>query len=376
MRKVLHVINSFGVGGAERQLVATLPLLDRGEWKHIVSALRPPTTLQPEFEQLGIPALLLLPNRLPAIFQIFKGITALLQLVRQTRPDILHTALFPANIITRFVGRLTGIPVVEHLVNILYDPLWLLEPQFTPRKLAMRRYLDGVTAQWTVRFIAISEAVKKSAVEKLKVSESRITVIPRGVFPEEWTPISRIEHSENLLVATGRLIAQKGHRFLIESMPKVVWLFPQVQLAIIGDGPLREELKNLINQMGLSGKVSLEGRKSHAEIKTYLWQATLFVFPSLLEGLGVALIEVMASGLASVVSDIPALREIVADSKAALIVPSGDVEKLAEGICTLLSSPEERELMGKRAQILVQERFDLRKIAPRWLEVYEQVLAK
>lgn len=101
----------------------------------------------------------------------------------------------------------------------------------------------------------------------------------------------------------------------------------------------------------------------------------MFVFPSLWEGQGVALLEAMASGLASVVSAIPVVREIDPEGKAVLPVTPGDPESLAEGICYLLASPQKREAMGKYAQNIVREHFDLRKLAPRWLEVYEQVLS-
>lgn len=373
--RVLHFINSFGVGGAETQLLRTIPLIQRNKWEHIVVALRPPITLQGAFVKQGIPTRLLLSTRSNPLTQLVKGVAALIRLVRVERPAILHTALFPANLISRIVGLLTGVPIVEHLVNILYDPLWLLEPQIKPYKFAARHRLDRTTSHYVQHFIAISETVKESAVNKLAVSSAQVTVIPYGIFPEEWVmPDERNTESEQL-VTIGRLVAQKGHRYLLKAMGEVIATFPKVRLFIVGNGPLRPELERMIQQLRLEKRVFLIGTKSPQEVKLLLWNAVMFVFPSLWEGQGVALLEAMASGLASVASAIPTVKEIDPEGKAILLVAPGDFESLAERICCLLASPQKREVMGKHAQNIVWEHFDLRKLAPRWLEVYEQVLS-
>ncbi len=373
--RILHFVNSFGVGGAEIQLLRTIPIIRRDGWEHIVVALRPPVTLQRAFVEQGISSRLLLSARLNPLTQLVKGVASLMRLVRIERPAILHTALFPANLIARIVGWLAGVPVVEHLVNILYDPLWLLEPQMKPYKFAAQYRLDRATSHCVQHFIAISEAVKKLATSKLAVSSAKVTVIPYGVFPEEWvTPDARDTNSEQL-VTTGRLIAQKGHRYLLEAMRSVIATFPKVHLFIIGDGPLRPELERMIQQLRLEKQVFLMGAKDPKEIKSLLWKAGVFVFPSLSEGQGVALLEAMASGLASVASAIPSVKEIDPEGKAILLVTPGDPESLAEGICHLLASPQKRKAMGECAQSIVRERFDLRKLALRWLDVYEQVLS-
>lgn len=373
--RVLHFINSFGVGGAEIQLLRTIPLIQRDKWEHVVVALRPPITLREAFVSQGIPTYLLLSTRSNPLTQLVKGVAALIRLVRVECPAVLHTALFPANIIARIVGRLIGVPVVEHLTNILYDPLWLLEPQIKPYKFAAQHRLDRATSHCVRRFIAVSNAVKESAVKELAVSSAQVTVIPRGILLEEWDMPDKRDAESEQLVTTGRLVAQKGHRYLLKAMGKVIATFPKVRLFIVGDGPLRPELERTIQQLRLEKQVFLIGTKSPQEVKLLLWNASVFVFPSLSEGLSGALLEAMASGLASVASAIPSVKEMDPEGKAILLVKPGDFESLAEGICCLLASPQKREVMGKHAKNIVREQFDLRKLAPRWLEVYEQVLS-
>ncbi len=371
--RILHVINSFEIGGAETQLLLTLPLLQREDYWHSVSALRPPKTLQSSFEAQGFSTYLLLPRKIHPLGQFVEGTFHLLRLVRKVRPDILHTVLFPANIITRLVGRFTKTPVVEHWVNILYDPLWLKDPQFTPRKLQTQFLFDRMTIKWVNHFIAISEAVKKSALERFKIPSESVTVIPYGVFPEEWERPKEIQPEEALLVTTGRLVGQKGHQYLLRSLTEVVPHYPQARLLLIGDGPLRSELESLCERLGIQRHVVFRGRIKPQEVKNYLWRASLFVFPSLSEGLGVALIEAMASGLPVVASAIDVVREILAGAEAGLLVPPENASALAQALCILLGDSRKREEMGWKAQELVQERYNLRRLAPQWLEVYRRL---
>lgn len=372
---ILHVMNSFGIGGAETQLLLTLPLLQKEGYQHTISALRPPKILQPSFEAQGFSTHLLLPNKTHPLDQFIKGTLHLLRWVRRNRPDILHTVLFPANLVTRLVGRLTKIPVVEHWVNILYDPLWLKDPQFTPQKLQTQFLFDRVTVRWVNHFIAISETVKKSALEKLRVPSEKITVIPYGVFPEEWERPKDVPPEEGLLVTTGRLVGQKGHQYLLHSLPEVVSQYPQVRLFLLGDGPLRSELEALCKRLGIQQYVVFTGRIKPQEVKNYLWRASLFVFPSLSEGLGVALIEAMASGLPIIASAIDVVEEMVAGEEVGLLVPPENSSALAKALYSLLRNPRKREEIGRKAQELVQRRYNLRKLAPQWLEVYRKLEA-
>lgn len=374
MKNILCFINSFGIGGVETQLLRTLPLLRQSGWNYFVVALRPPRTLQKEFEQHLFQTQLLLKQRLPPAIQIIIGILKLARFVANIHPSIIHTALFPANIIARITGWLTKVPVVEHLVNILYDPLWLLEPQLSSLKLTIQHKLDKMTVKIVDHFIALSKPVKLSAQQKLGVTGRKISIIPYGVFPEDWQRSQNKCYDDSLIVTVGRLIMQKGHKYLIMAMPRIIEKFPYAKAIIIGNGPLRSELEELLNIKMLNEKVFLLGSLPPNEIKNYFWQASLFVFPSLSEGQGVALLEAMAAGLPVVTSDIPAVREIIGGENVGITVKPMDPEALADAICELLSSPERRELMGKRAQEIVRERFDLRKLAPRWLEVYEKVL--
>ena len=373
--RVLHFINSFGRGGTETQLLSTLPFLSISRWEHFVAALRPPTILQARFTEQGFPTHLLLPKRSHTMHDFIRGMAQLLRLVRQVRPQLIHTALFPSNLCARLVGHLTGTPVIEHLTNILHNNMNLSCHTFCSTKFAIERQLNRATCRYVRVFIAVSQAVKESATKVFSISEKKIVVIHRGLLPEDWS-ISGIQNREPGLISTvGRLVPVKGHMFLISAMKEVIKAFPQSRLVVIGDGPLRPQLEKLIEQYGLSRNIFLLGEKEQSEVKRILWKCGLFAFPSFSEGFPNSLLEAMAANVPLVATCLPSVLEIIGHHKVGLLVPPQNSQEMAKALCRLLSCPpSERWEMGTQGRQLVEENFDLRKIAPKWLQVYEEVI--
>ena len=304
-----------------------------------------------------------------------RGTARLLQLVRQVRPHIIHTALFPSNLCARLVGHLTETPVIEHLTNILHKDINLSCHIFHSAKFAIERQLNRATSRYVKVFVAVSQTVKESAIKALSTSEKKIVVVHRGLLLEEWA-ISEIQDREPDLICTvGRLVPVKGHAFLILAMKEVTKAFPQSRLVVIGDGPLRPRLEQLIDQHRLSRNILLLGEKDQSEVKKILCKSSLFAFPSLSEGFPNSLLEAMAASVPFVATCLPAVHEIVGHHRVGLMVPPQNFQEMARALCHLLAcSPLERWEMGTRGRQLIEENFDLRKIAPKWLQVYEKVI--
>lgn len=373
--RVLHFINSFGRGGAEIQLLSILPFLRTNRWEHFIAALRPPTTLQAKFTEQGFTTHLLLAQRSHIVHDFVRGTARLLRLVRQVRPHLIHTALFPANLCARVVGHFAKTPIVEHLTNILHNDMNLSCHTFCGAKFAIERQLNRVTCRYVRIFISVSQAVKESAIKALPISERKIVIIYRGLLPEDWVVSVDQNREPDLISTVGRLVPVKGHVFLILAMKELTKAFPQLRLVIIGDGPLRPHLERLINQHGLTQNIFLLGERDQSEVKRILWKCSLFTFPSLSEGFPNALLEAMAAGVPFVATRLPAVREIVGHHRVGLMVPPQNSQEMARALYHLLSCPpSERREMGTQGRQLVEENFNLRKIAPKWLQVYEEVI--
>lgn len=173
--------------------------------------------------------------------------------------------------------------------------------------------------------------------------------------------------------AIGRLVPVKGHIHLIEAFAQVQSVFPQAQLAIIGEGRMRAELEAAIVRFGLEGKAHLLGAREDA--LQYVRAFDAFVMPSLSEGLPLALLEGMSGHLPVIGSDIPSLRSILEDC-GGRIFPVGDAAALATQLGAVLKlEAEQRRAEGERAYRYLRGAHAIEDFRLEYLQLIEQSLA-
>lgn len=173
--------------------------------------------------------------------------------------------------------------------------------------------------------------------------------------------------------AIGRLVPVKGHIHLIEAFAQVQSVFPQAQLAIIGEGRMRAELEAAIVRFGLEGKAHLLGAREDA--LQYVRAFDAFVMPSLSEGLPLALLEGMSGHLPVIGSDIPSLRSILEDC-GGRIFPVGDAAALATQLGAVLKlEAEQRRAEGERAYRYLRGAHAIEDFRLQYLQLIEQSLA-
>ena len=383
--KILHVIDSLGRrGGAERQLALEIGMLDRERFTNHICYLRPPDYLEPLFRSMDVPV-----HRLDVFGKRhwISGIYKLRKLVKSLEIDLIHTSLYDSDIVGGITGKLTGVPVVSTLTSSLYEPEWLVDnPHVNRYKLAFARLTRAFVARYCdYHVVAISESVRKSAMRQLGLHEHKISVIYRAVSPE-WlsngAPPTRgeakrpdaVPEGDPVLINTGRLEPPKGQRYIIEAMPQVLRQFPQAVLLIVGEGSLQPQLAGMAHDLGVQDSVFFLGQRT--DVKQLLEYADIFVFPSLYEGLGNALIESMVMGLPSIVSNIPTFIEVSQEGKYGTLVPLRDPQAIAEAVINLASHPKEAKLLGQRASEMARHKFVLDEVVNQRSAAYERCLAK
>lgn len=365
----LFVIDSFGAGGAERSLLEFLPTLAAAGITPVIACLsRSEVGFEDEVRAQGWDV------RVVGGGGRLRAIRALRRLIRQLRPALVYTALFEADIAGRVASIGIDVPVVSNLANTAYDPARLADPSVDARKLALVRMVDGFTARHlTDHFHAISEAVKRSTVETMGVRPERISVVKRGRDPERLGAPSAqrsaaarrslgLDPDSRVILTVGRQEYQKGHRHLVDAFAGVAASHPEAVLVIAGrEGAASDALAAQIDRLGLGHRIRRLGHRP--DVPEVLAAADLFVFPSVYEGLGGALIEAMALGLPIVASDLAALGEVVRPGENADMVPATDADALAGAITALLDDEERRVAYGIRSRELFEEGFDADKAA-------------
>jgi glycosyltransferase involved in cell wall biosynthesis len=229
-----------------------------------------------------------------------------------------------------------------------------------------RAILDGAQ-----RILALSRSLAEATIA-LGVSANKVEVVPNGVDTDLFRPATSLR--EPFLLFVGSLIERKGVKYLIQAMPHVGRAFPAYRLIVVGEGPQRNELSQLAEALGVGDHVTFTGAQSPAEIQMWMRRASLFVLPSVEEGLGVVVLEALASGLPCLASEIGGIPDLITPEVGKLIPPA-NVEALGEAIVSLLGAPDRWARMSMRARQRAVAHYSWKTIAGRIVAIYQNVLA-
>jgi glycosyltransferase involved in cell wall biosynthesis len=236
---------------------------------------------------------------------------------------------------------------------------------------------------WTVPFgqhldrlqrLEVFSAQNKEQAEALAakgVAPDRIVVIPDGVhMPEEQTDVA--QNDKALIIAN---IAQgKAHKafdILLDAWAHVNAKRPGTRLTIIGGRGDKQPWVEYARDLGIADVVDFIGWVD--DLTPYMRSAALFLLPSRREGVSIALLTAQSWGLPAVVSDIPGNRFVVEHERNGLVVPVGDAEKLADAILRLYEDPALRVQYGEEARRVIEQRFSLRAVATKMIDLYRQI---
>lgn len=381
--RVLHVIDELGLGGgAEHSLAVLLPMLrDRGVDSSVACLVdRPTDGLQAKLQDDGFDVEGLPRGKVGRL-------RGLRRLVRARQPDLVHATLIYSCLTTRLALAGVHIARVDSLVNTSYDPIRTSALHIPPWKMRTLRAVDGFTAQRLGgHFHVISETVSAEAQDVLNIDPVNITLIPRGRDPARMGERSvgrsldvrrrlGIDPDAYVLLNVGRQDHQKAQDDLVRAFALVRRSHPDTTLLLAGrPGDATGEINRAIHETGTTGFVKLLGHRD--DVADLCAAADVFVFPSLYEGLGCALLEAMALGVPIVGSDAAAIREVLRDGRLGCVVQRGDVPGLAGAITGLLDDVSLRQDLGSRARREFEERYDLNRVADSTVTMYEEVLSR
>jgi glycosyltransferase involved in cell wall biosynthesis len=226
-------------------------------------------------------------------------------------------------------------------------------------------------------YITVSKWMKEQIVRQYpKIDPSLISVIYNSVDVENFSPGTGKNLPErDIVLFTGRLIAAKGVRYLVEAIPKVLREYPNTLFIFIGSGnslPYRRRLKEL--RVPEKNFMFLGYLKESSDLVEYYRASSVFVAPTLYENLPIRVLEAMACGVPVVASNVCAIPEVIDNGVNGILIQPGSVGELAEAICRLLGDPSLRRKMGDNARKTVLEKFNWKVNAIKTVEVYQQIL--
>ncbi len=375
--RVLCLIDSLLPGGAEQSLVAMAPHLAAAGISLEVATLHDHPGLQGELTAGGVKL-----SSLAGRGGRAGWAARATRLARLRRPDLIHTTLFEADIAGRAAGLMTRIPVVTSLVNAAYGAEQRAAPGLPRAKLAAAHGLDAVTARSVTRFHALTTWVAVSMGHRLGISPGRIDVIPRGRDPHllgRRTGERRVrvrttlgvDEGTPLVLALARQEHQKGLDVLLDALPALLVERPGAVVAIGGRaGNQTALLQRKVAELGLATTVRFLGARR--DVGDLLAGADVFVMPSRWEGLGSVLLEAMALEVPIVASDLPPVREVVADH--ARLVPPSRPAPLAAALAEVLADPDAGGARAAAARLRFLERFTIEQVTTQMAAFYRRAL--
>ena len=292
------------------------------------------------------------------IFSFFK----LRKEIKRLKIDLVHSNSRTTQVLGSLLSRYSGKPHI-----------FTCHGFFKP-KLSRRMF-----PCWGQGLIAISREVKEHLISDFKLDEKNISVINNGIDVQNFGDFSaRKKLREDLGIGDvfligiiARLSDVKGHIYLIQAMQRVLQSFPSAKLLIVGQGRMENILIKQVNDLGIKDNVLFLAQSS--DTKNMLAAMDVFVMPSLQEGLGLALMEAMAQGLAVVGSAVGGIKTLIKDKVNGLLVEPADPVALAEAIAQLLSDASLRDNLGANARKFIMNNFSKEKMVKCTEGVYEQV---
>lgn len=364
--KIMHVIATLDQSGAEKQLTLLARALPAAGYDTLVCALTRGGPFVAPLEEAGV--------RVEVLHKRLKAdpltLVQLVRLMRQFRPQLVHTWMFTANTYGRLAARLAGVP---HLV-------------------AGERCVDSWKADWqwqvdrfflsrTDCLVFNSQAAAHFYHQK-GIQGPATQVIPNGIALPDLGDRSHVRATRRAQLGiavdqpvvgfVGRLTPQKGLRDLLWAVDLLRQMAIAPTLVLVGDGPERESLQQWCRQLRLEDVVRFVGHQPKVA-EDWLPIFDLFVLPSRFEGMSNSMLEAMAGGIPVVATQIPGMDEVIDDGVTGRLVPVGEPYELARTLHELLADPASRQRLAAQGMARVRQ-FGVKSMVAAYLGLYRRLL--
>jgi len=353
---VFHLVDTMELGGLERVVSNLAQGLDRKKYKVEVCCIVSGGVVREELLQKGTTVHVLSIQE----YGKWKNIKKLALQLKKSGVHIVHMHGAFAQKIGVIAALIAGVPCkIVHIHTTFYNLNW------------KNVLIDKLLRNFVDRIIYISESCLESFKKEGYKNGKKSVIIYNGVR----TPVNNEEiEKENGFVCAvvASLSSHKGHEYLLRAIHQIKNDDACIKLWIIGDGPLKGELVNLVQELDISDQVEFFGIRR--DVGNLLSEIDIFILPSLREGMSLALAEAMAHGKAIIASNVGGIPEIIKDGKTGLLVEPANVEKIVEKICRLTYDYELRKNLGRQARLAYERRFTLDIMIGKIEKLYEQCL--
>ncbi len=363
--KILYITNHLNIGGITSYvLMLASAMVKKGHAVFLASSGGELTGL---FENAGIKYIHIPINTKSEISpKILLSFLRLRKFIKDNGIGIIHVNSRTTQVLAYYLSRSCRIPYLSTCHGFF-------KVRFSRRKFPC----------WGAMIIAISEPVKKHLIDDFKLPESNIEVIRNGIDIDKFVSGASIVtksqarkrlglKDDEVIGTIGRLSDVKGQRYLIAAMPGIMKHFPRAQLLIVGCGKIKNNLVKLSKNLGVDKNVVFT--PALKDTREALAAMDIFVMPSLEEGLGLALMEAMAFGLAVVGTKVGGIIDLVKTGENGILVEPKDSTAIASAVVTLLSDNKKAKELSAAAREYIISNFSQDKMSIGTESLYYKIL--
>ena len=366
VKHILHITYDMNIGGTEQVIRNLIEGLNKEAYKSSVLCID--GTVGPwgqELHRLGYEHFSL--DRQPGFdLRLIKDIRKLLS---QLRVDLVHCHQYTPYTYGWFGSLFTGVPVVFTEHGRFYPDV----------SSAKRKIINPLLQRFTSAVTAISAATKQALVDFENLDPNRIDVVYNGIADID-TPLidvakKKLSLDKNAIVfgTISRLDPIKNQEMMIRAFAKVVSANPNAKLMIVGDGPLRSQLEQLVGALDVKESVLFTGFKTNPV--DYMAAMDVFLLPSLSEGTSMTLLEAMRFSKPTIATSVGGTPEIITHEKSGLLIENKDESALVSSMLKLLGSSSLRMSYGAAARREFEQRFVVRAMVREYERIYDKALA-
>jgi glycosyltransferase involved in cell wall biosynthesis len=363
--KILEIIESYNIGGAETMLLTLLEGLDRDVFSlELCSIGHGPLINEAKKRACLVTEI--------APFQGKKDMRFLLklmQIVRRAEPDVIHSHLLFTHFYACLAGSVLRIPVIVTFHS--NDELETVAERIMVRMIYHLSKKVVIVTKYQFKHFGFSE------------NSSKITVIPNGTKFTEISPMDiqkfrnlkrrelGFDTKEKLIAYVGNFRPVKGHAYILQAMKTIVRNHPSAHLLLIGDGRLNNDLMNKCREYNIEDRVHFLGFRK--DIKALLSAVDIAVSSSLSETNSIAIMEAMAVGRPVVATDVGGNYELVIDGETGILVPPKSHHALANSISMLLDDSDLVSKLGRNAKEKIRRDFTAAKMIRRYVGKFHEI---
>ncbi len=361
--RVMQITHDLAIGGLQQVVVNICRTINRNTFDISVLCLRALGDFVPEVENMGIKVFYLPQKQKGTDYFSFLKVAKIL---KEEKIDIIHTHNTQPFIDGTIGALLSGVNTIVHTDHARDFP-------------DKRKYMfaEWLMSKFTYKVVGVSEHTSDNLIKYEKISAKKIVTIMNGIDGSKYNiSIDKDKKRKALVIREKgpiigigvRLSEQKGITYLLQAMPEIIKIFPDITLIIAGEGPNEDELKRESVQLEIDKHVSFAGPR--LDIPELLKLFDIYVLPSVWEGLPMVLLEAMAAGCPIVATNVGGNSTVIKHGENGSLVRPGDPAILSSEIIKLLSNEKLRNQYIKSSYAIFKEKFSASTMTRKYEELY------